>query len=341
MRSTNRKRTLAPAVVTASILALLGVLVEAGQNGVTPYSAKAAEPGLHFVQWKHPSGLMSAEVPAGWKIDGAIGPALDLGQFKIQGFSPDGRCLFSVGHNWLSFMEFLHGQYRPGRATTEDIVLPQFLKQHRGYTGVRIVYRSRNQRVIVWDPITRMGIPFDRGTLGFLLERRDGSFSAGTAFAETMYISSPGTPGLWRLRLFMAAVGPADRHSQRKMRTVLERVAGSLALSKRFFVLWHQANARTMQQMRAYSSQMKRVFDHYLTSAGRSSSKSGRDPLAGWATMMRGGQYAEDKATGDQYWISNERDYWFVNDRGDVVGNDTGEVPTNGGNWRPLRPIGP
>lgn len=296
---------------------------------------------LKFVRWQEPNGLFSAEVPVGWRIDGGIGSSMDLGQFKIQGFSPDGLSLFSLAHNWLSFMEYQYGPYRPGGETIEAFILPQFLQQQGGYSGIRIVYRSPTERIMLTNPMTGIPIPFDHGTVGFLLQRKDGGFSAGTAYAETVYIASPGTPGLWRLRLFAAALAPAEQNAQRIVRDALLHVTTSLHLSEQFFTLWQQSFNHTMKQMRRYSAQMDRVFNNYLRSVGRSSSRNGRDPLDGWTSMMRGGRYAVDKTTGEEYWISNDHDYWFVNDRGDVVGNDTGDVPTYGENWRPLHQTWP
>ncbi len=340
MHITRRQITWAIAAAILTTFAVIGAVVETEKPGLAARSAEAAESNLKFVRWEHPSGLLSIDVPAGWRIEGEIGTATDLGQFKIQGYSPDGRSLFSLAHNWLSFMEFQYGPYRPGHGTIEAFVLPEFLKREGGYAASRVVYRSRIQRVIVRNRYTGLPTPFDAGVLGFLLQRNDGGFSAGTAFAETTYIASPGTPGLWRLRVFTAAIAPAEDGAQQDIRTVLDRAVRSLKLSKEFFALWHQAHDRTVKQMRAYSAQMDRVFSRYLASVGRSSSRNGRDPLDGWAVMMRGGQYAVDETTGEQYWISNQWKYWFVNDRGELVGNDTGEVPTNGGNWRPVYPVG-
>lgn len=340
----DRKNSIVVFALAAAVLSglpLSGGLIGNEKTAWFLNSAKAAEGKREFVLWQDPRGLLRVEVPAGWKIDGAVGPAMDLGQFKVQGFSPDGRSLFSFAHNWLSFMEFQYGPYRPGHATIESFVLPQFLQEHPEYTQVRIVYRSPNRRLLMPNPMTGMGIPFDHGLLGLLLQRSDGSFSTGMAFAETVYIPSPGTPGLWRMRLFAAAVAPADEVSQRTIRGVLDRVVSSLKLSEEFFALWHQEHARSLEHMRTYSAQMDRVFHHYLRSAGRSSSKKGGNPLDGWATMMRGGEYAENPKTGEQYWVSNDHEHWFVNDRGDVVGNDTGEVPTYGENWHPLTRVGP
>lgn len=324
MTEANRKRMLVAGGVIAVLFLLSGIFLREGEEG------------LEFVRWEHPTGLLRAQVPAGWKIEGELGSALELGQFKLQGYSPDGQSLFSLAHNWLSFMEFQYGPYRPGNATIESFVLPQFLQQYKEYVGVRVVYRSANRRVLLPNPMTGLGVPFDSGTLGFLLQRSDGPFSAGTAFAETMYIPSPGTPGLWRLRLFLAAVAPAEESAQQAVRSVLDRVMASLELSEEFFRLWHQAGERSAELMRAYSEQMDRVFSDYLTSVARSAARQDR-ALEGWAIMMRGGRWAEDETTGDKYWITNNRKYWWVNDQGVVVGNDTGEVPTYGENWRPLR----
>lgn len=309
-----------------------GTIAAAGN----PAGGRASQP--RFVSWSHPTGLFGTEVPAGWRVDGQLGDAMDQGQFKIEATSPDGRSFVTLGHNWLSFMEFQYGPYRPGHQTVEAFILPGFVQSQSAYVGARVVYRSGLQRISMPNPYTGMTIPFDSGTLGFLLQRGDGGLSAGTAYGETMYIAVPGTPGLWRMRVFAAAIAPADEASQAAVRAALERLFGSLQLSDQFFELWNQAFQHTSEQMRSYSRQMDRVFSRYLRSAG--SSISGKDPLEGWASMMRGGEYAEDDATGEQYWVGNDQDYWYVNPAGDVVGNSTGDVPSYSGDWRVLRRIG-
>ncbi len=224
----------------------------------------------------------------------------------------------------------------PGTPPSRPSSCRSFLQEQPAYAGGIVTYRSANSRVAFPDPFTGIAIPFDSGTIGFLLQRSDGGFGAGTAHGETLYITSPGTPGLWRLRIFAAALGPADAGSQATVRDILDHVVSTLELSAEFFQLWNQAHDHTVQQMRQYSATMDRVFSRYLESAGRSTSRNGDDPLEGWAAMMRGGEYAEDETTGEQYWVGNDRDYWWVNDQGTVVGNDTGAVPTNSGNWRGL-----
>lgn len=256
------------------------------------------------------------------------------GPFRINATSRDGRSLISLGHNWVSYMEAQYGPYQPGAATIERFLLPDFLRQ-QGYTASKIVYRTRNQRVSMPSEIG-VPIPFDSGTLGFLLTGRDGSFSAGTAMGETMYIQSPGTPGLWRLRLFATAVAPATSQGQADARAAPERATARLELSSQFFALWNQAFAHTQQQMREYSRQMDRVFSGYLQSAARSSGRGGRDGGEDWATMMRGGQYAENTETGERYWVTNDKKGWWVSDNGTVLGNDTGAPPAMNENRRPL-----
>lgn len=291
---------------------------------------------LDFRRWQHPSGLFSTDLPAGWTVDGALGDAMDQGQFRINATSPDGRSLISIGHNWLSFMEIQSGRYQPGAATVERFVLPAFTRE-QGYTASRVVYRSRTTRLSM--PSIVAPIPFDRGTITFLLRRRDGGYSVGSALGETNYIASPGTPGLWRLRLFAAAVAPADSPSQIDARAALVRATERLELSPEFFRQWNDAFTRTAQQMRDYSSQMDRVFSNYLRSASRSRT-SGRDTGEDWDTMMRGGEYGENTETGERYWITNDRSNWWVNDQGTVVGNDTGQPPATNDNWKPLVPRG-
>lgn len=315
----------------AALLVLIGVTAARQQRP----AADATTSQLRFVRWSHPSGLFGTDVPVGWRVDGALGDARELGQFRINATSPDGASHISFGHNWVSFMEFQHGPYKPGAATIEALLLPGFLKE-QGVVASRVVYRSANRRLSMPSEIG-VPIPFDRGTLGFLLRRRDGAFLSGTAMGETMYIASPGTPGLWRLRLLAAAVAPADAQAQADARAAISRVVDRLELSPQFFELWSRAFQQTQQQMREYSAQMDRVFSGYLRSAARSAS---RDTSEDWATMMRGGQYGENAETGDRYWISNDRSHWWVNDRGTVVGSDTGTPPAANENWKPLAPRG-
>lgn len=329
-----------------AILAVGGYLAADGRDGdagaptaETAAARDQAASQLRFTRWTHPSGLFSTDVPQGWRVDGALGDAADQGQFRINADSPDGRSHVSFAHNWLSFMEFQYGPYRPGAATIESIVLPGFLKEQR-IAESRVVYRGANRRTSMRSEMGA-SIPFDTGTIGFLMRRPDGGYSAGTAMGETMFIASPGTPGLWRLRLFAAAIAPAEPGAQADARASMARMVEKLELSPQFMELWSRAFQQTQTQMREYSRQMDRVFSEYLRSAARSSSRAGgRDTAEDWATMMRGGQYAEDTSTGERYWVSNERSSWWVNDRGTVVGSDTGAPPAVNENWKPLTPRG-
>lgn len=343
-RLSRLQQTIAIAVVAVSV----ALIAFAGRAESTAASAPASSsetasadvaPQIRFERWTHASGLFSTDVPAGWRVDGALGDAMDQGQFRITAVSPDGRSHLSFGHNWLSFMEFQYGPYRPGAATIETLVLPGFLRE-QGVTESRVVYRGANRRISMPSRIG-VPIPFDAGTVGFLMRRPDGGYSAGTAMGETMFIASPGTPGLWRLRLFAAAVAPADARAQADARAGMTRMVEKLELSPEFHQLWNEGFTQTQQQMRTYSEQMDRVFSGYLRSAARSSSRSsGRDTAEDWATMMRGGQYGEAEGTGDSYWITNERSSWWVNDQGRVEGNDTGAPPADNSNWRPIVPRG-
>lgn len=301
---------------------------DAGQGTAPPTSR------LRFTRWKHASGLFSADVPEGWTIDGAIGDAMDQGPFRLNATSADVRSVISLGHNWVSYMEFQYGPYQPGAATIERLLLPDFIRR-QGYTASRIVYRTRNRRVSMPSEIG-VPIPFDSGTLGFLLTAPDGSYSAGTAMGETMYIASPGTPGLWRLRLFATAIAPATAPAQADVRAALDRATSTLDLSPQFFALWNQAFTHTQQQMRDYSRQMDQVFSRYLQSASRSTAGSRRDSAEDWAGMMRGGQYGENTETGERYWVTNDSANWWVSDNGTVVGNNTGAPPAVNANWKPL-----
>ncbi|HEX6322306.1 MAG TPA: hypothetical protein VFZ36_01170, partial [Vicinamibacterales bacterium] len=242
---------------------------EAG-DGAAAREAAAPSSGLRFVRWSHPSGLFSTDVPEGWTIDGAVGDAMELGQFRVNADSPDRRSHVSFAHNWLSFMEFQYGRYRPGAATVETLVLPAFLQEQRAAAS-RVVFRGANRSVSMPSEIG-VPIPFDTGTVAFLLQRPDGGFSAGTAMGETMFIASPGTPGLWRLRVFAAAVAPADSQAQADARAAVTRMVDRLELSPQFLELWNRAFQQTQRQMREYGAEMDRVFSNYLASAARSAS---------------------------------------------------------------------
>lgn len=343
MSPRRRRMTLLVGLAGVAMLAVAGyVAAPDGGRAEEPRASvgsDAPRPQVRFTRWTHPSGLFSAEVPQGWRVEGALGDAMDQGQFRINVDSPDGRSHLSFAHNWLSFMEFQYGPYRPGAATIESIVLPGFLQEQRAAES-RVVYRGANRRTSMPSEIG-VAMPFDSGTIGFLMRRSDGGYSAGTAMGETMYIASPGTPGLWRLRLFAAAIAPADSQAQADARAGIARMVETLDLSPQFMELWTRAFQQTQAQMREYSRQMDRVFSEYLRSAARSSSRAGgRDTADDWATMMRGGQYAEDESTGERYWVSHERGSWWVNDRGTVVGSDTGAPPAVNENWKPLVPRG-
>ena len=335
------QRGIAVAIAAAGIViaGVAGTVSAPDQDAGTAAGGAAAPASeLRFVRWSHPSGLFSTDVPRGWTIDGAVGDAMELGQFRINADSPDGRSHVSFAHNWLSFMEFQYGRYRPGAATVETLVLPAFLQEQRAAAS-RIVFRSANRNVSMPSEIG-VPIPFDSGTVAFLLQRPDGGYSAGTAMGETMFIASPGTPGLWRLRLFAAAVAPAGAGAQADARAAVTRMVDRLELSPQFLELWNRAFQQTQQQMREYSAEMDRVFSNYLASAARSASPSRRDGAEDWATMMRGGQYGEDPETGNSYWTTNDRSSWWVDDRGTVVGNDTGTPPAVNANWKRLVPRG-
>ncbi len=301
-----------------------------------PLQARAA---VAFRRWQDPTGQISADLPAGWTIDGGLGPDRSLGQFRIQAESPDRRSLITLGHNWVSFMEAASGPYQPGPATVERFLLPDFLRQ-RGSTDARVVYRTRVQRVSMPTAIG-MPIPFDSGTIAILMTDAQGRYSVATTFAETMYIPVPGTPGLWRLRLFATAVAPAEAQAQADVRAALDRANASLDLSKAFFDEWNQAAEHSRRQMQEYSRQMDQAFSGYLQSMRRASpGGTRRDTAEDWATMMRGGQYGEDPETGTRVWITNDQSNWWINDRGVVAGNETGAPPASNDNWRRLVPKG-
>jgi hypothetical protein len=120
------------------------------------------------------------------------------------------------------------------------------------------------------------------------------------------------------------------------MRAALAHAGERLQPSDLFFQPWNESISHTQQTMPQYSADMGRVFSRYLRSAVRSARPSGRDPADAWATMMRGGHHAENTDTGEQYWVSNDREEWWVNNGGVVVGSDTGASPAVNENWNRL-----
>jgi len=346
----NKKAVLVLVLLVAAF-AVIGVLQQdAGE--AAPDLAEAAEPRqvgpagrgaerpIRFVRWRHPQGLFSAEVPAGWRIEGQVDPqGLDKGAFRLQGYSPDGRAMFSFAHNWLWFMEFQYGPYQPGSATVERQVVPNLAANlpQMGLTDIRVTYRSGNRSQSLPNPATGMALRGDQGTLGLLATNGRGEVLAGTLMGETLYIPVPGSPGLWSLRLFAGGLGPANSADQAALRAIQSRLVDTLELSPEFMQAWSQAHQHTTALMRDYSRDMDRVFERYLSSTRRSTASADKDPMAGWAEMMREGHYEQDERTGEQHWVGNNHPYWWKNDRGDIVGNSTGQPPANGDNWHDLR----
>ena len=323
---------------TAS-LPLIAVAI-AGAFGALTAARDAAPqgPASRYVRWQHPQGFFSAEVPAGWRVDGQIDPqGLDKGAFMIQAFAPDGRSMFSFAHNWLWFMEYQYGRYRPGHATVESLVLPNLPQNlpRMGLANVRVTYRSANTPFQMANPQTGLPIRTDRGTLGILAIRGDGVAVAGSLMGETLYIPMAGTPGLWGLRIFAGGLAPATAADQAAVRAALARAFDTLRVSAQFQQIWQQAHAQTVQRMQEYSRQMDQVLK-IMGSIRESRARRSKDPMDGWAEMMRDGHYESDARTGEQYWVGNDHRYWFKNDQGRVVGNNTGTPPADNSNWHPL-----
>lgn len=284
---------------------------------------------LSFVPWTDAQGFISTEVPAGWTVEGGLGPAgLTDGQFTITVRSPDGRTEIVFGHNIIVFMEAGFGPYMPGAETIERIILPDYVKRN-GVQGVRVTYRSANTHL---DWPTALGdIPLDTGTIGFLYVDSAARTQYGTATTQTIYMASPGTPGAWRPRLFAAAMAPADAGSQALAKQAIDRLVERLQLSDQFVELWNEGFAQTQQVVRAYSEQMSRIFHGSSSAAG-----AGGDSADDWASYMRGGEYATNPDTGESYWVSNDYEYNYVNSQGTVAGNNTGSAPTDDDNWTRL-----
>jgi hypothetical protein len=295
----------------------------------TPTAAPLAE--LSYETWSDDHGYITTEVPAGWTVKGGLGEAgFTDGQFQVQATSPDGRTRILFAHNATVFMESYYGTYYRGARTIEKIVLPDFVSRE-GVRSSRVTYRSANEHVDY--PYGSGSIPLDSGTLGFAYLDAAGNAQYGTAAAQTLHITSPGTPGAWRLRLFASALAPADAASQAQVRAAIDHMIDHLRLSGDFVQQWNEGFSETQRIMAGYSDAMARVFESSASSAG-----STGDSADAWASYMRGGEYATDEATGDAYWVSNDTTYHFVSDRGVVIGNDTGDVPADGGTWTPLVP---
>jgi hypothetical protein len=363
MDAMNKKAVLGLLALVA-VFALIGIWEESAETGPDapgpgPAGARAAPPGegagmfgrlsrlvgaddatpaVSFIRWQHPQGLFSADVPAGWRIEGKIDPqGMDKGAFMIQGFAPDGRAMFSFSHNWNWFMEYQYGPYRPGHATVESLVLPNLSRNlpQLKLSGVRVTYRGPNTSFQLVNPLTGLPLRTDQGTLGLLAMNAQGEALAGTLMGETLYMPVPGSPGLWGLRLFSGGLAPADSASQAAIQAIQAKVVESFEPSAEFLRTWQQSHKHTVDRMRDYSRQMDRVFERYLSSTRRSSSAS-KDPMQGWAEMMRGGHYERDDRTGEDHWVGNNHKYWWKNDQDVIVGNDTGQPPYDNGNWHPL-----
>lgn len=312
-------------------------LLPAGTSAQPVIDSPPAAPEIRFVRWRQAQGLFSADVPAGWRVEGRISPeGLDKGAFIIEGFSPDGRAMFAFAHNWQYFMEYQYGAYRPGRLTVESLVLPQVPNAWPVVRGIRVTYRSPNSQAMVTNPNTGLPLRLDAGTLGFLATTARGEVLAGTAMGETLYMPVPGSPGLWGLRIFSGGIAPATDQDQADIQKIQARLVASLELAPEFVQAWNQAHDRTTERMRQYSVEMDRVFSRYLASTRRSNSPR-KDPMEGWAEMMRGGHYRRDERTGEEHWVGNNHEAWWKNDRGEIVGSNTGAPPANNQNWYPLR----
>ena len=130
LTTSQRRLTLAIGAAGLIVIGVAGYLVPSDDNGTAVEAAAGSATALHpeqatpaaatrlrFTRWKHPSGLFSAEVPEDWVVDGAIGDAMEQGPFRLNATSKDGRSTISLGHNWVSYMEFQYGPYQPGAAT--------------------------------------------------------------------------------------------------------------------------------------------------------------------------------------------------------------------------------
>jgi len=139
--------------------------------------------------------------------------------------------------------------------------------------------------------------------------------------------------GLWSLRIFSGGIAPASSTEQAAIRAIQRRLVDSLQLAPGFVDAWNQAHRHTVRLMRDYSRQMDRVFERYLTATRRSNGREGKDPMRGWAEMMREGHYDHDERAGEERRVGNNNDYWWKNDQGVIHCNNTGAPPVDGSNW--------
>jgi hypothetical protein len=78
-----------------------------------------------------------------------------------------------------------------------------------------------------------------------------------------MYIPVPGTPGLWRLRLFLAGIAPTDPQNQAAIQAIQQRIFSSLKLSPQFMQLWKQGFQHSMELMLSNRCEARSHHDRY------------------------------------------------------------------------------
>lgn len=280
-----------------------------------------------FTKWEDPDRLFKAEVPEGWQITATVDPNnIAMGAFLIQGFSPDKKSMFTFAHNWSCFYEYYYGNYRPGTATLESIVLPSLpgtVPQFQ-IEGVMATYRSANSASILPNPYTGIGMRTDQGTVGFCGVTRSGEPVYGSLSAETMFVPVSGSPGYWCLRLFMGEMS-IEGVSKTKNLEIINRFVSTFEPSAQFLEAWKSGMANSVTSMRQYSEQVGRITDKYIRS--KSSGSSRNSIFDDYSEMTRGGHYRTNSATGDSYYVKNDYDYHWVEPNGTIHSNNTGTPP--------------
>jgi hypothetical protein len=289
-------------------------------------------------------GVISCEIPEGWTASLHLGDT-SMGGFFIQVNDPNLRFEIRMAHNWAMLSDQQVGGYFPGNQSFERLLLPAYAQEIQPYQVEGVLARSQNRRINFATPeATAMGMqmPLDSGTLTFAVRHPRGERLIGQSYTETLRITEMPdmttgiTWGMYTIRICTITVAPATEAAQRLAQRALEQMAGTLVLSGAYQQAWAQGFSANQAIISDYSSSM----DQIITQGWAERSRSQEDSAEQWAIYMRGGQWGQDPSTGESHWITNDHTSWFVDGHGNVVGSDTGAVPADGGNWRPLTPVG-
>ena len=276
---------------------------------------------LNFTTWTDSSGVMKAKVPEGWTVDGGPGAAVNLGQWKLNIFSPDGKSFISSGHNWNSFMEFNSGPYQPGISTVEKFIIPNFMKTNPQYVSYKTLYRSANNRNVYNGTV-----PVDAGQGIYLFEDRQGKHYLCQAYGQTIYINAVASPGLWRLNYFSCIFAPVDSQSQMDIAKAYEQMMGSLELHPNFFTTWKQTAQMQQRAMNQYMETVNSGFSDYLNSVRNNDNSA---VFKNWSEMMRGTKTMSNPQTGDSYLVPNSANRAYVTPRGEIFTDQNPPPPSS------------